>query len=105
MKIYACHTKSHNGHMYYLAADTKKVTIICFVVDTNFYKNKADIEKKCANSDCCKLSQGSETCVVGGRKLNWRATLPGSKKGRKTKEIKKHQIRYFATVFFLSNNQ
>ena len=56
--------------------------------------------EKCANNDCCTLSQGSETCVVGGRKLNWRATLPGSKRQRKTKEIEKHQIRYFATVFF-----
>ena len=79
--------------------------MFCCFVDINFYKYKADIEKKCANSDCCKLSQGSETCVVGGRKLNWRATLPESKRGRKTKEIKKQQIRYFATVFFLSNNQ
>ena len=102
MKIHAYHTKSHNGHMYYLAGSHKKGHdhMFCCFVDINFYKNKADIEKKCANSDCCKLSQGSETCVVGGRKLNWRVTLPGSKRGRKTKEIKKHQICYFATVFF-----
>lgn len=102
MKIHAYHTKSHNGRMYYLAGSHKKGHdhMFCRFVDINFYKNNADIEKKCANSDCCKLSQRSAACVVEGRKLNWRATLPGSKRGRKTKEIKKHQIRYFALFFF-----
>ena len=104
MKIHVCHTKSHikmATRVIWRALGKKGHDhMFCCYVDVNFYKNKADIEKKCANNDCCKLSQGSETCVVGGKKLNWRATLPGSKRGRKTKEIKKHQIRYFATDFF-----
>ena len=43
-------------------------------------------------------SQGSETCVTGGRKLY---VVQESNTGRKTDCSKSNMSRYFVTVFFL----
>ena len=60
----------------------------CRFVDINFIYSKADIEKRGTNNDCCKLSQGSETCVVRGRKLKGAVSRNSAKLGNYKMPVK-----------------